>query len=241
MYSCLRHFSLSVLIVAMPLTVLSQDISNFSYKLAGEKIEISYHLSGQPSDRYKVELFNSLDNYTNAMKFVSGDVGDVITPGKDKKIVWEAKKELGDFRGGLALKLKTEFIPFIVFNIQEGDKFIMGKENIISWQGEVANLTLELYQNNNKISDIGKVNSEGQYNWSLPKKSFEKGSNYSIKGTANGRIATSKPVTLKNKLPVYVYIIPVVVVVGVVGILSGGSNGGENPGDNTIPEPIGPD
>lgn len=238
---CFRHFSLSVLIVLMPLRVLSQDISNFSYKLVGEKIEISYNLSGQSSDRYKVELFNSLDNYTAAMKFVSGDVGDEIIPGKNKKIVWEAKKELGEFKGGLALRLKTEFIPFINFNIPQGDKFIMGKENIITWQGSAtSDLKLELYRNQKKIADIGKVKDGNQYNWNPPKKSFEKGSSYSIKGTANGRTAISKQFTLKNKLPIYVLVIPVVVVGGVVAILSGGSDS-KTTEDNTIPEPLGPD
>lgn len=239
---CFRHFSLSVLIVGMPFAALAQDITNFSYKLVGEKIEISYHLSGQSSDCYKVQLFNSLDNYTKHMKLVSGDVGEEIIPGKNKKIVWEAKKELGEFKGGLALKLKTEFIPFITFSIPSGEKFIMGKENSITWQGDVYPLTLDLYQNNKKIDEIATIASGEQYSWSIPKKSFEKGSSYTIKGTAKGRSATSKPFTLKNKIPIYIWAIPIVIGASVFAILSGGSDGGgENPTNSTIPEPIGPD
>lgn len=239
MYLCLRHFSLSVLIVTMPFMALAQDITNFSYKLVKNNIEISYQLSGQSSDRYKVELFNSLDNYGIAMKLVSGDVGNEIIPGKNKRIVWEAKKELREFKGGLALRLKTEFVPFITFTIPSNEKFIIGKENIISWEGDMSNIKLELFINNKKIGDIGTAIKGKQYSWKIPKKSIEKGKTYTIKGTVNGRSATSKSFTLKNKLPVYVWVIPIVVVGGVVAILSGGSDK-STPENNTIPAPIGP-
>lgn len=239
---CFRHFSLSVLIVAMPIVALPQDITNFSYKLVGEKIEILYHLSGQSSDRYKVELFNSLDNYKKPMELVMGDIKGEIIPGKNKKIVWEAKNELGEFKGGLALRLKTEFVPFIMFTIPAGEKYIMGKEYTITWQGDASNLMLDIYLNNKNIGEIGTVSKGQEYSWKIPKKSFKKGKTYTIKGTAKGRTATSSPFTIKKKTSVVVWLIPIAVAGGVFAILSGGSDGGgENPTNSTIPEPLGPD
>jgi len=233
-----RIFLIAVLFFFAPLVSRAQDISNFSYKIVGNKIEVTYTLGGKASDRYKVALYNSLDKYASLVKLATGDVGDDITPGNAKKITWDAKEELGEFKGGLALKLKTFFIPFITFSLGEGEKLTMGKTNTVEWSGQSKNLKLQLYRGNRKMADLGNVSSAGQFDWNLPKKAFEKGSNYKIKGSASGREAFSNSFTLKNKLPIYIWIIPVAVVGGVVAIIAGG--GGTTTEDSSIPPPIGP-
>lgn len=237
-----RQIILLWLIVPLTVSVSAQTIENFSYKLVGEKIEISFDLLGKDSDRYKIELFNSLDDYTKPVKHVSGDIGNEITPGKNLVILWEAKNELGEFEGSISLKLKTEFVPFITFKIVEGEKYIMGKENNISWEGNLTDLKLELYKDDKHIGNIATTTKGKQFTWDPPKKSFTKGTDYSIKATANGRTSISNQFTLKNTIPIYLLAIPIVVIGGVVAILSTGNSAKEEPtGNSTIPEPLGPD
>ena len=207
-----KRLATALIFSLAPFLLLAQDINDFKYQLIEGKIEVSYTLSGKSTDRYDVKLFSSLDNYIAPLELVSGDIGADITPGKDKKISWDAKTELGEFKGNLSLRLKTRLIPFINFNIAQGSKIKMGKSNAISWQGEAQNLKLELYHDSKKIGDIGVVKTGSIYNWQIPKKSYAKGKNYKIRGTANGRESYSNDFELSNKLSVYIYMIPVAVI-----------------------------
>jgi len=236
--TCKRLATALVFILA-PFFLLAQEVSDFTYQLVEGKIEINYTLSGQSSDRYEVSLYNSLDNFAVPLTLVSGDIGMDIIPGKNKNITWDAKSELGEFKGNLSLKLKTRFIPFITFDITKGAKFKRGKSQDISWKSSKANkLKLELYQGNNKVSDLTRSSSANNYNWAIPKK-MALGENYKVKATANGRYAYSEAFSIKRKVPIILWVIPAVAVIGgTVAVIAGsGSGGGEN---NDIPPPIGP-
>jgi len=236
MSSILRKLVFAVFFILAPLKIVAQEISSFSYKQSGDKIEVTYSLSGQPNDRYEVLLYGSHDNFHSPLKLVTGDVGEDIIPGKNKFIVWEAKKELDKFKGNFSLKLKSRFIPLVTFTIAKGEKFKMGKTQTIAWEGNAENIKLELYKNEIKISDIGLASSGNSYNWQLPKKGLVKGGNYRIKGSGNGHSELSEAFEIKKKMPVYIWAIPVVIVGGVIAILYGK----KNPENNTIPPPIGP-
>jgi hypothetical protein len=225
--------------IVMPFLLLAQNIANFSYKLVNNKIVVSYTLGGSSSERYSVLLYNSIDNFKTPLELVTGDVGADITPGKEKTIIWDAKKELGEFKGGISLKLKTQLIPFVTFSIAKGQKFKMDKAYLISWESNATNLKLELFQNNKKVSDIGLGSSGKSYNWEIPKKSLAKGANYKIRGSANDREAFSESFEVKKKMPVYIWAIPVVIV-GVAILINGMNKDKNAPESNTIPAPPGP-
>ena len=239
MAGTLKGLATALIFLLAPFFLLAQEISDFTYRLVEGNIEISYTLDGQSSDRFVVKLYSSLDGFNEPLKLVSGDIGADISPGTGKKVIWDGKAELGEFKGSLSLRLKTRLIPFISFTLEEGRKIKMGKTNVIGWRGEAQNLKLELYSGDKKVGDIGQAKTGSTYNWQIPKKSYDKGENYRIRGTANGRETYSSVFKLSNKLPVYIYIIPVAVIGGVVAIIASSGTGSEE-GNNDIPEPVGP-
>lgn len=223
-----------------PILLVAQEISDFSYKLIGDKIEITYSLSGEPSDRYEVNLFNSLDDFNSPLSLVQGDVGMDVVPGDHKTILWDAKTELGEFEGDLSLKLKAKFIPFLVFTIENGAKIKRAKEQIISWNGssDAKNIKLELYLGNVKISNLGKSETGAQFNWAIPK-DLELGNNYSIKALGGGRVSSSEPFTITRKIPLFLWAVPVLVIGGAVAIIVS-SSGKTTEENKNIPDPVEP-
>lgn len=218
---------------------MAQDITDFTYELVGETIEISYTLTGKSFDRYNVDLYSSTDGFKAPLLMVSGDVGPELIPGKGKKLVWRAKEELGEFKGNISLKLITVFVPFLEFDKARGGKFRRGKEYQITWKygGEPSPLRLALYKGSSKVMDLAPKLDGTNYTWKISKSmSLDEG--YYFRATGNGREAKSAPFAIKRKVPMAAWIIPGAVVVGgtVVIIL----NLGTDKGGNEIPAPIMP-
>src|SRR4051812_7433467 len=68
---------------------------------ATNTVNILYDLQGAMEGQlYQVNLYSSHNNFSSPLSFVNGDVGDGITPGTDKQIVWQPK-ELLNFNGQL--------------------------------------------------------------------------------------------------------------------------------------------
>lgn len=233
-----RKLATVILFLLTPYILLAQEITDFTYQLVDTRVEISYTLSGQASDRYEVNLYHSLDNYTRPLTQVTGDIGMDIVPGRNKKVTWDAKTELGEFKGGLSLKLRSVFIPFLTFDISKGSKFKRGKSAEIRWDGYSGKLDLELYQGRNRVSTLAALSSASSFTWNIPKE-FNLGSEYRMKASGNGREVYSGPFSVKRKVPMALWIAPGVAVVGgIVAIIAG--SGGTEPEANLIPEPIGP-
>lgn len=234
-----KDLLIGAFLLLAPINLIAQEISKFSHQIEEGKIKIGYTLSGQSTDRYEVTLFSSVDNFETPLTLVEGDVGKDIVPGDEKTITWDARNELGEFKGNLSLKLKTRFIPFMVFDIELGETFRRGKSQDISWQPDstLQNIKLELYQSDLKVQDIEVVKFGNIYTWNLPK-ILNLGLNYKIKGLGeNGRFAYSEPFMVKRKIPLLFWILPAGAVITTVLILTSTDS---TEGDNWIPEPIGP-
>ncbi len=169
---------------------------------------------------------------------VTGEIGKDIIPGKNKKVVWEAKEELGEFKGGLSLKLRARVIPFLNFHIEKGARFKRDKNQFLSWDGsgDEEYIKLELYQNNAKIGDLGTVSNGNKFEWGIPK-DLKPGRNYRIRGSGSQRFAESETFSIKRRVPLLIWLAPAVVIGGVVAVLV--SSSGDNGNDN-IPDPVGP-
>jgi hypothetical protein len=238
----MRRFSRELLFCLLftfaPIFLAAQDITDFSYNLINDRIEISYSLSGNINSRYNINLYASLDGFTIPLVLVTGEIGKGIIPGKNKKVVWQAKKELGEFKGGLSLKLRAREIPFLNFHIEKGARFKRDKKQRLSWDknGEEENIKLELYQNNAKIGDLGTVSSGNNFEWSIPK-DLKSGKNYRIRGSGSQRYAESEIFSIKRRVPLLIWLAPAVVIGGVVTVLVSSS---DDNGNDTIPDPVGP-
>lgn len=219
---------LNLLFTIVPFFLAAQQISDFTYKLLGNNVEVTYSLVGDYWNRYDVRLYSSFDNYTTPVQLVEGDVGENISPDSEKKIIWNALNELAEFEGNLSVKLKVKFIPFLTFNIDKGEKFRRGKSQTISWQAtNPGSLNLELYKGDKKVMDIAAFSSHTTYNWPVQKKT-KPGKDYRIKASGNGRYAFSKPFIIKKKVPLIIWVVPAAVAYGLVKIM-GNKNNQEEP------------
>ena len=76
----------------------AQKVSNVKATENAGKITINYDLEGLiEGEKYKVEIYSSADNYTQPLKYVSGDVGVNVVSGVNKKVLWDANIALQTF------------------------------------------------------------------------------------------------------------------------------------------------
>jgi formylglycine-generating enzyme required for sulfatase activity len=75
----------------------TQSIVNVSFRQEGETVRITYDLKeAQNGQTFNIELYCSTDDgrtYGNALKAVSGDVGEKIIGGYSKTIIWKPMQE----------------------------------------------------------------------------------------------------------------------------------------------------
>src|SRR5688572_12735677 len=99
-------------------SVYAQKMEVKKVEVAGEKIIVHYDLEdSNPNNEYQISLFSSQNNFAAALAKVTGDVGGEIKAGNGKKIIWNAKEELGAYKGKLSLEVRGKvFIPVAKFS-----------------------------------------------------------------------------------------------------------------------------
>ncbi len=221
--------------------IYGQAIENLGYKVAGTKVTITYDLPGDTTRWYNVEVFSSYDGFTEALHYVRGDAGKNIIPGYEKTILWDAKQELGRFKGNISLRVKATYIPFIEFtNI--GSKFRRGRDYDITWTGgpEDGKVTFELYEGETKISRLGGVANTGVWNWDISKKA-KTGKYYRIRAFNDRRSEFSSLFRISPKIPWAIKALPLLVAGGVVAAILVSNPPGDKPADNQIVDPFLPE
>ncbi len=226
----------------------TQSFPISSIDLEDDKVIIHYVLADENREhQYLIQLFSSQDNFTTALTKVSGDVGTEVKPGASNKIVWDAAKELGAFKGDLSFEVRGRvFVPFVKLkSINEGDVFKRGKNYPITWSsGNLSGqVNIELYRGDVRISGDNNQPNVGKYDWYVPG-SAKKGSNYRLKFTnAKDRndVVYSKEFTVKPRTPFLVKVLGVAVIGGGIAVLAGGkgSSGSSGPAtDPSLPPPV---
>jgi len=184
----MRKICKNIGVLALALTVnvaltFGQEVDIVNVQLKGENIEISYNLLDERIDRsYTVNLYTSKDNFIQPMEEVEGDVGVDIPVGNNKKLIWYAKKELGDdFTGNLSLELKGNYyVPFITIDgISAGREFSRGKQHDIIWSGGRGDniLNFELYKGDDLVKSFEERPNNGNTTIQIPVK-VKPGDNY---------------------------------------------------------------
>jgi len=86
-------------------------VSNVNFGQKGQKIEIIYNIAGAKFYQYfNVDIYVSIDGgltFQGPLKEVSGDVGEGISAGGQKKISWNAFKEMPEFEGNVAFDVRA--------------------------------------------------------------------------------------------------------------------------------------
>jgi len=245
-----RFLRFGILILLISVEGFSQQIENLKPRVVNNNIEVTFDLIDDADGKtYDLQLFSSFDNYTNALSMVRGDIGNEVVPGRGKKVMWEAKREIGDFKGDIYLEIRASPTPPFVklTNPSDGKMLRRGKTAILQWSARAGSpdVKLELLRGKSVVSILS-PSSIGSYTWLIPS-SFQKGKDYSIRitDTSNpNRIVTSNYFTIGNKIPTIIKAVPIALLVGVaVIVLQGGGNGNGTPpingngGDERIPDP----
>lgn len=139
-------------------TAHAQDFSIRKVEVAGEKVFVYYDLIDTVSSRtYTINLYSSQDSFVTPLTKVEGDLGLEVKPGRNRKITWRAKEELGPaFEGKVSLEVKGKlYVPFIRF--QGFKDHMIRKRGVpfdIVWSGGRANslINFELLKDDKLVS-----------------------------------------------------------------------------------------
>jgi hypothetical protein len=199
--------------------LVAQKIENVKATINGDDIIITYDLSGKEGQEFKINLYASNSNFSKPIIKASGDIGSKIAPGKDKRVVWNAKNEIPDYKGDLVIEVRGEAgvvsssVRPLSFLSPSGGGVKRGKMMNISWSGGTPSESIEL----NLLKDgavaqkISDQSNNGVYSWQVPK-GTEKGT-YQLKltGSASGNV-TSSNFKIKPKVSLLVKILPAAIV-----------------------------
>jgi hypothetical protein len=208
---------------------------------ADTKINIFYDLVDTVVSRsYTIALFSSADNFISPLQKVKGDVGLEVKPGRNKKIVWDAKDELGaEFDGSVNLEVRGRvYIPFIQL---DGLNAVFRRltPTEITWTGgtEQNILNIDLYKGDEKIISFPNIANVGHYKITIPY-SVKPGKDYRLRITDyknKDQIVFSQPLEVTRKFPTALKIMPFVLI-GMGTIIATSCS----PGTENIPDPITP-
>lgn len=213
----------------VPLLSFSQKIENTKAEASGEKIIITYDLTqGEPGDTYTISLFASHNNFSKPLSKVFGDVGQGVQEGKGKRIEWESKAEVGNYKGALTFEIEAIVIAPLTLKT-EVTSIKRGKSMPLRWRGgdQNQNIKIELLKAGVVQGTVGSTANKGMYEWKVSDKQ-KPGKDYSLRLVSGRETVSSQAFAIKPKVPLWLKVGVPVVALGVLLISkSGGENGGE--------------
>lgn len=241
----MRFFTL-ISALAMAASASAQAVMIKKVDLAQEKVVVYYSLEdSNPNNEYQLNLYSSRDNYMSALAKVTGDVGNEVKAGNDKKIEWKIMDEFGPYQGKIALEIRGKvFVPFVKLQkFGEKKSFKRGKEIDLGWKVGATNpISIELMKGSQRVVGESNLANTGTHTVYVPS-SAKPGKDYRLKVTDSrtNDVVYSDVFAVKPKVPLIVKLIPVAIVGGLVAMLGGG--GGTTtttPGTTVIVDPAFP-
>ena len=249
-----RQFYSLVLIFTLGfLSSYGQTLENVKTSFDGERMVITYDLNHtDASQKFKVTLYSSHDNYRSPLSSITGDLGENVTPGKAKRVVWDAKSSLSaDFDADVSVKIKAAKVvaavaPLVplVFKPLDVGVYKRGRTVELRWVGGSPNdkLNVELYRNNvAQLRIAEKIDNTQSFTWKMPK-GQKAGKDYLVRIYNAGKpteLANSQVFNIKPRVPLLLKIAPVIVVGGAVAFLGGPKNSKEVVNED-LPGPVKP-
>lgn len=183
-----KIFSFTIILLMVFTVGRAQTITNVSASrdpTNSNQVIITYNLlESGPNQIYRIELKSSNDNYASVLQLVSGDVGDNITPGNNRRIIWRAREELGLFRGNISFEVNSTLLssPLRLNSPKLSDTFNPGNSIPIEWEGGFRNSTIEidLFKSNIFNRQITTTPNVKKYEWVVPG-DLPGGTDYKIK------------------------------------------------------------
>jgi hypothetical protein len=230
----------ALMLVLLTQFASAQKINIQWVEITGDKIIVHYDLDDtNPNHEYAVNLLSSKDNFGAPLTRVTGDVGNEIKPGLNKKIVWDITKELGNYKGDIELEIKGKFyLPFLkLSNFDTSKKYKRGKNFPLVWtSGNMSGqIDIELYNGQDRIHRESNVANSGKYDFIIPGDA-KPGGNYRLKFTNTknrDEVIYSGNFRIAAKIPMALKIGGVAVVGGLAAVIGGGGGGGGGGGSDT--------
>lgn len=220
----MKKLVLFAVVVMMTVTSWAQEFRITRFEIAGDQLMVFYDLVDTVKSRvYTVTVYSSIDKFLHPVKEVSGDVGLEVVPGLNKKVVWDAKKELGaQFEGGVAMELRGRvYIPFVRFsNFEDFKVRKRASPFTVTWAGGTRQniLTFDLYKGDTKVWTQANVGNTGHYELTIPK-SVKPGAGYRFRVSDSKNaddVVYTGEFRIKRKIPLLVQAVPAAVVGGVL-------------------------
>jgi len=162
--------------------LLTINVESFSQRIVNvyvlpvfkSDLVVYYSLEGEkPGDRYQVDLYCSIDGFTEPLTNVTGEVGDNVLAGNDKKILWVIDNEARLSKTELKFEVRAKlFNPLIKINdLTAGKVFKIGKTYSLSWQSlkKLDKLKITLYNGRKRMWTEAVTETRKEYNWAIPK------------------------------------------------------------------------
>jgi hypothetical protein len=241
----MRQILLLFLVLAT-FSMQAQSVAIKKIEVAGDEIVVYYDLDdSNPANEYQLSLYASRDNYSSALTKVTGDIGNEVKPGTDKKVRWNAREELGNYKGRLALEIRGKvYLPFVKLQGFDADKsYKRGKSYNLNWKsGNTNPIHIEVYKGGQRIAGEMNQPNNGNHTFYLPA-GVKPGSDYRIKisdAKQSDEVLFTPTFKVKPKIPFLFKILPVAALAGGLVFLAGGEGGGGGPvapPANEIPDP----
>lgn len=222
----------------------TQSVAISWIEIAGSKIIVHYDLeTANPNHEFTINLFSSKDNFAAPLTKVTGDVGNEIKPGKDKKIVWDVVAELGNYKGDLELEIRGKlYAPFMkLTSFDTSKKYKRGRTYPLVWTSgnKGGQVDIELYDGQTRVHSDRGVPNTGKFEWVIPG-NVKPGGDYRLKFTDTRNreeVIFTQPFRIVPRTPLPVKILGGLILVGgvVVGLSGGGESGPSGPA--SLPDP----
>ena len=227
---------LLVALILLSSGAFAQTVIVKKVELTGDIIIVHYDLDdGNPNNEYQLNLYSSKDNFGTPLKKVKGDVGNEVKPGVDKKIEWNIREELGGYKGRISLEVRGKiYSPFVKlqnFDAKKGYK--RGKSFNLGWKpGNTNPINIELYKGNERMGGEMNHPNNGAYTMFVPAQA-KPGKDYRLKisdAKNSSDVIYTEYFNVTPKVPIWMKVLPVVIVGGVVAVLVGGGDPPPDPG-----------
>jgi hypothetical protein len=208
-------YIVGLLVLLLPRIVCSQRVANLTVTKSETETSktiylINYDLVAVVDNiacRVRVEFSSGGNSFY--LKQVKGDVGDLIYPGKNKKIEWDYVEELIHFSGDLNLSLEVTPVIFVESSTKRG----LGISGSMLAGGEYPSAKsglAHLVRNRKSITSIGEVSASDLFSITIPK-NVKPSRFYQLSFTRDGGTIYSNVFKIRRRVARLVYALPVLI------------------------------
>jgi hypothetical protein len=207
--------------------ISAQEFSIKQVEMQGDQLALHYDLIDTVKNHtYSIYVYSSRDNFLNALEKITGDAGLEVKPGRNRKIVWNAKEELGPaFVGEVELEIRGRvYIPFIRFEgFQDVEVRKRGVPFLVKWSGGTRQniLNFQLYQDGKLKYTFPNAPNNAEQKITIPT-TVKPGNGYyfRISDTKNkDQVVITPAFEIKRKYPLALKAVPVLLIGGVIYFL----------------------